>query len=142
MIYKVVPAAMVVTGSTYSVAEYFQGIINKEAKNGWQFYSMETATAEQSSGCSFSGPTVQRTTTYLLIFCKPSADEFVPTPAYSHATPANSAPVAASVPSATAPAAPRPVVPTTPGWTCLACGTNNKAEYGMCKKCGTYRGSR
>lgn len=142
MIYKVIPAAMVVQGSTDSVASYFEEIISHHATNGWQFYSMETATAEQSTGCSFSGPTVQRTTTYLLIFCKPSAGESVPTPAYSHATPANTAPVAASVPSASAPAAPRSVVPTTPGWTCLACGTNNKAEYGMCKKCGTYRGSR
>lgn len=31
------------------------------------------------------------------------------------------------------------VVPTTVGWLCKNCGTQNKTVHGQCKKCGTYR---
>jgi hypothetical protein len=119
MIYKVVPAAMVVTGSTYSVAEYFQDIINKEAKNGWQFYSMETATAEENKGCSFNGPAVERTTTYLLIFCKDAND----VPAAAPSTGA-----ARSIPK-----------PVNGAIFCINCGSKLKENASFCPECGTRR---
>ena len=137
MIYKVVPAAMVVEGSTTSVADYFERVINRESQYGWQFYSMETATAQENSGCTLTGPTVKNTTTYLLIFCKPESGDVAGVPA------AAPAPRQAAVPRASTSSA--PVVVSKPGasaeaqWTCKNCGTSNKAVHGMCKKCGAYR---
>ena len=138
MIYKVVPAAMVVEGSTISVADYFEKTINREARAGWQFYSMETATAEENGGCSFNGPTVKRTTTYLLIFCKPSPGAVEAAPGVAQV---NGGTAPQQTPATPMAAGPRSVAAAEPQWTCANCGTSNKASYGMCKKCGSYRGA-
>ena len=33
----------------------------------------------------------------------------------------------------------RPAVAINGEWTCVKCGTSNKAEHGQCKKCGKFR---
>ena len=144
MIYKVVPAAMVISGTSYNVSQYFEEIISKHAAEGWQFYSMEKAIAEEAPGCELLSMAPKRTEMNLLVFCKPSPGENEPgaaptaAPAKPAAQPMVQPAASPAVKPAAKPAA-KPVAPEIPNWTCPKCGTSNKAAYGMCKKCGAYR---
>ena len=150
MLYKVVPAAMVVSGSTVTLADYYQKIINEHAQKGWVYNSMETATSEQSEGCSLVGMAPQRTMCNLLVFYKPEPGDSVAAPAAvpasvatSSAAPAGSAVVTTASTAPYVPTTNRPqpaAVDNEERWICSVCGTANKISYGMCKKCATYRG--
>ena len=132
MIYKVVPAAMVISGGMDDCSDYFEKMINKYAKEGWQFYSMETATVESNPGCSLFGAAPTRTQTNLLVFCREgdAGENAAPkAPRYEPAVDVVSRPA-------------RPVRSAEAGWVCANCGTTNKPEHGMCKKCGTYRSAK
>lgn len=116
MQYKVIPVSAVVRGQTYSASDYIEKTINEEARNGWQFCSMGSITAEEPLGCLALFRPPKRTETNLLVFCK---DETAPTPVNTKTY----VPVEEAM------------------WTCAKCGTQNKGEYGMCKKCASYRSS-
>jgi len=124
MQYKVVPVPAVIRGQTYSAADYIEKTINEEARNGWKFCSMGSITAEQPLGCLALFMPPKRTETNLLVFCKEDAAS---APAHTQTS---------------VPVKPRTYVPAEEAmWTCAKCGTQNKGEYGMCKKCGAYRSS-
>ena len=72
MIYKAVPGPKVVTiqdGNYASATNLFADLINREAAGGWKFYSMETITTQESTGCALNKQTIS-TNIYMLIFCK------------------------------------------------------------------------
>ena len=54
-------------GGTQSAFDMFAEIINREAKNGWEYHSMETISVTEKPGC-FQQPTSLNY--YMLIFVK------------------------------------------------------------------------
>ena len=74
MIYKAVPGPKVVeikNGDYSSATNLFADIINRNAVDGWKFYSMETITTQEKAGC-FLNQQVISVNIYMLIFCKES----------------------------------------------------------------------
>ena len=57
----------VTKGNTQSAFDMFANIINNEAKNGWEYHSMQTITVTEKPGC-MQQPVP--TSYYMLIFVK------------------------------------------------------------------------
>ncbi|MBQ7416182.1 MAG: hypothetical protein IJW14_03990 [Oscillospiraceae bacterium] len=138
MKYKVVPAAMVIQGSSTEVSAYFQKLIDEQARQGWRFYSMETATSEQAPGCILLSTTPVRTQMNLLVFCKPEPGDLE----MGGYVPQTSAPqVAAPTPEpAPAPAVQAPSKKQTESrdgyLVCGVCKTKNLNTRKTCWSCG------
>lgn len=70
--YKTVPAPMVLSIKKKQdgalAIEKFSEIMNSEAENGWEFYSMETITTEEAPGCFPSQNNEKRTHYNMLVF--------------------------------------------------------------------------
>lgn len=133
--YKTVAGPTVVTTSsndfTYATNTYAK-IINDQAQKGWKYHSMNTITVEKPMGCLALFLPPQRTLVNMLIFYRESEEKVA-----TNVNSTNSKP-ATPVSSARYSGQQR----TAGTWACKNCGTENKVEYGMCKKCGCYRSSK
>ena len=72
MTYKVIPGPRTVgikDGHYNEATDLFQQIINLEAKDGWNYHSMEVITTTAQTGCALS-PQFVETKIYMLIFSK------------------------------------------------------------------------
>ena len=68
--YKTVPGPMNISverGKAQDAMKSFEGLINDNSRNGWEYHSMEVITVTEKPGC-FGSPTM--TNYYMLIFCK------------------------------------------------------------------------